>query len=137
MKPTKKICDGCGDDRYIWKTVTINGERKRYCKYCWSANEGKNSHKPTAGKPLRSRSLKRVKQEQYYSENRKVFLEKHPLCHIAIPGICTNYSTDIHHRDGREHERLNQQDTFIPCCRKCHEWCHSHPVEARILNFLT
>lgn len=135
MKPNLKICDRCGELRYIWKNVTEEGERKRYCQYCWSCqNVSKN--KPTTKKPLRSRSPKRSKQEAQYSKQSKPFKEAHPVCTVSLPNICTYHTTDVHHKDGRVEDKLTDEKDWIATCRACHMWIHEHPQEARDLGYL-
>lgn len=138
MKIKVLRCDGCGNNRVIWKNYTDeNGVRRRYCKLCWSAHEnGKRSKKPTVRKPLRARSLKRQKQEKEYSKRRKIFLENNPVCQIAIPGICTHHSTEIHHVNDRFGDRLNDETYWKATDRACHQWIHSHPKTAREMGFL-
>jgi len=135
MKTKKKACNRCGELKIIWKNVIEEGERKRYCKYCWSCHNN-SGIKPTANKPLRSRSPKRVRQESTYSLLRKPFLEKHPHCEIPVPGICLHKSTEVHHTDGRVEEDLNDEVGWRAACRPCHQWVHSHPQEARDLGYL-
>ena len=135
MKPNLKICDRCGELRPIWKNVTEQDGRKRYCKYCWSC-QNDSKKKPTTVKPLRPRSLKRQKQESTYSLLRKPFLEKHPHCEIPVPGICLHKSGEVHHTDGRVEEDLNDEIGWRAACRPCHQWVHSHPQEARDLGYL-
>lgn len=129
MKQNRKICDGCKQSRVIWKNVTEAGERKRYCQYCWSAHEGK-SFKPTAAKPLRSRSSKRTTEEAEYNLRAKVWKLEHPYCRIVIPGICTHRTQDVHHMKGRENNLLLDERFWKPTCRKCHEWVTVNSQEA-------
>jgi hypothetical protein len=130
MKPKNKTCDGCGRVKPIWKNVVEDGERKRYCQYCWSAHESKNSPKPTAGKPLRSRSPKRQTQEDTYNKRAREWKVEHPYCEIVIPGICTHRTHDVHHMKGREGDLLLDERYWKAGCRKCHEWVTVHAAEA-------
>ena len=131
-------CDGCGKPRVIWKNHTDENGRKRYCRVCWSAHENeKGSEKPTAAKKrLRPRSQKRQKQEKEYSKRRKIFLENNPVCQIAISGICTYHSTEIHHTNDRYGDKLNDETFWKATCRFCHQWVHLHSRESRELGFL-
>lgn len=134
-----KCCDGCLRNSMIWKNHTDeNGVRRRYCKLCAGVlikNE-KEAIKPTVRKPLRPRSLKRQAQEKEYSARRKVYLEAHPECEIAIPGICQFHSTEIHHTNDRNGDKLNDETYWKVTDRACHQWIHSHPKEAKELGFL-
>lgn len=131
MKTKKKICSQCGEEKYIWK----NHEGERYCQQCWQMiNAVKvkgNSQK--IRKPLAPRSSKRVKLDNEYSQLRKIYLVKHPMCEAAMPG-CTQQSTDIHHKKGRG-KYLLVVDTWMSVCRTCHDWIELHPIEATDLGF--
>jgi hypothetical protein len=138
MKTKQKLCDGCGEHRYIWKNVVVNGERQRLCKGCWSCHELNQGykHKPTSQKPIAPRSPKRAKQERQYSKECRQFKEDNPHCKAAIPGVCTGLTYDVHHKGGRENDLLLYQPWWLATCRMCHEWIHANPKEARELNLL-
>ena len=138
MKLKLLRCDGCRENRVIWKNhLDENGVRKRFCKNCWSAHGNtRKKQKPTLQKPLRSRSLKRQKQESQYSKQRKIYLENNPLCSIAIPGDCSHYSTEIHHTNDRNGDRLNDETYWKASCRNCHVWVHMNSKSARELGYL-
>ena len=133
IQAKKKICDGCGLESYIWKNVAGN----KLCKQC-SSNTGvaKLSIKPTAkSKPIAPRSQKRSKEERLYSANRVLFLQENPMCQAHLPGICTKYSTDVHHKMGRIGELLLMIIHWLAVCRACHDWIENHPEEAREKGF--
>jgi len=133
IQPKKKICAGCGLESFIWKNV----DGKKLCKQC-SSNTGvaKLSIKPTAkSKPIAPRSQKRSKEERLYSANRVLFLQEHPMCQAHLPGICTKYSTDVHHKMGRIGELLLMIIHWLAVCRACHDWIENHPEEAREKGF--
>jgi hypothetical protein len=133
LKSKKKFCDGCGEQRFIWK----NELGKRYCKYCWSRRQTMTVKvKPTKKqKPLATRSLKRAKQEREYSRLRKDFLLQREACEAHLQGICTHNSTDVHHIAGRSGDRLNDTSKWMAVCRSCHTWIEEHPVEATEKGF--
>lgn len=127
-----KRCDGCENDKVIWK----NHEGKRYCKQCWSAHSGTTRTKPTAKrKALPFRSPKRIKEEAEYSKERKVFLSERCMCEAHLSGICTQYSTDVHHKAGRSGTLYLDKRFWLAVCRACHMWIETHPKEARELGF--
>ncbi len=130
MKVTKKMCDGCGELRPIWK----NKEGKRYCKQCWSAHSVTTKIKPTQ-KRISPRSPKRSKQEAEYSKLRKEFLTKHPMCQAHLPQVCTQVSTDVHHMKGRIGDLLLDQAHWLSVCRGCHYWIEMRPQAAKELGF--
>lgn len=131
MKTKKKICSQCGKEKYIWK----NNEGERYCQQCWhSIKYSTLDNKPTSiKKPLAPRSSKRVKLDNEYSQLRKIYLTKNPMCQAGLPG-CTQQATDIHHKKGRGKFYL-VVDTWMSVCRKCHHWIETHPIEATELGF--
>lgn len=129
MKINKKLCDGCGELRLIWK----NKEGKRYCKQCWSAHSA-TKIKPTQ-KRISPRSPKRVKEDALYSVKRKQYLSINPLCHAHISGICTQQATDVHHKQGRIGDLLLDETRWLAVCRACHTWIEEHSQESRELGF--
>lgn len=132
MKIKMKLCDGCGEPRVIWK----NHGGKRYCQRCWSAHSATTKPKPTARqKKLPPRSPKRIKEEAEYSKERKVFLVARPMCEAHIAGICTQHSTDVHHKAGRSGDLYLDKRYWLAVCRACHMWIETHPKEARELGY--
>lgn len=131
MKPKKKLCDGCGFDKPIWK----NHEGKKYCKYCWSKQTVTTgvAKKKTVKKQYKipSRSPKRAKQEREYGKLRKKFLEQNPICQMKLPNICTHQATDVHHTAGRIGDLLTDVRYWKGGCRACHTWVELHPKEAK------
>jgi hypothetical protein len=80
-----------------------------------------------------------------YSAKRREFLERHPVCHVGSvltasglykeASACTYDATDIHHVKKRG-QYLNEEAYFLPTCRSCHSWVHSHAGLARVLGLL-
>lgn len=87
---------------------------------------------------LAQRSDKRIEQDKIYSEKRKKFLEDHPMCQIHITGICTTYSTDVHHKfSGKDRNKyFLDESTWLSVCRICHGFCHANPQKAREAGWL-
>lgn len=136
MKIKKKLCDGCLRMSVIWK----NDKGKRYCQHCWSAHKNIIQSKPTAKqKRLPSRSHKRIKEEAEYSKKRVPFLEQHSRCQASLTGICTHYSTDVHHTKGGSERGISflDQESWLAVCRACHQWIHEHPRQAREMGLLS
>lgn len=132
IKAKKKICDGCGDEKFIWK----NEKGNRYCKYCWTRKQPKTVKSVTKTyKPIAPRSLKRAKQERDYSKLRKTFLLSFPSCTAKLPNICKHHSTDVHHMKGRIGPLLTDIKFFLSVCRPCHDWIEVHPIEAKELGY--
>lgn len=131
MQPKKKTCNGCDTEQYIWKREGSN----RYCKQCWGRIKySTDPPKPKKHKPIANKSKKQKELDKHYLVLRKVFLEKHPMCHAALPG-CGMHSTDVHHMSKRGQNYL-VVSTWLSVCRHCHSWIHDHPKDAKELNLL-
>ena len=126
--PKKKQCDGCNQEKLIWK----NFEGNKYCKLCWS-KENKQSVKPIKKiVKIKSKSTKLAALEKLYSKLRIDYLTKHSNCEAKLP-ICTFQATDIHHKKGRGPFLLDVS-SWIAVCRVCHTWIELHPLEAKELG---
>ena len=77
---------------------------------------------------IRSRSIKRAKQEREYAKIRKVYLFTHPICGVEH---CYDKATEIHHMKGRTGDLLTNEKYFMPVCRAHHNYIESHPIEAK------
>lgn len=109
---------------------------KAYSDYCFQHKPrkpiGQKADKPLKKpKPIKPISDKRKKQEAAYSVLRKAFLEQHPNCEI-----CGSPSTEVHHRNGRENERLNDTEYWMAIDRLCHTELHLNPQWARDNGYL-
>ena len=131
MIAKKKECNGCHQEQYIYKNVTIDGTLYKLCKSCALKGETKPSLNKTQ---LSKVSKKKQKLDPLYAKLRKVYLEKHNTCQIAAP-VCTTLSTEIHHSAYRGENYLGVE-TWFATCRACHQWVHSNPEVARELGYL-
>jgi len=125
MQKKKKLCDGCGEQQYIFKNVTEDGVRKKLCTWCsklYDVNQPKEDKPTKIPKPIPSRSPKRQKQETEYNKRARVFKENNPLCQIGIPGVCTHKTHDVHHEGGKENDLLLKEEWWRAACRPCHDW---------------
>jgi hypothetical protein len=86
--------------------------------------------------PLKRVSSKRSKELREYAKLRKAYLEAHPYCEVYLAENGLKYegnpidaplATDIHHRRGRWHGRLNETEHWLAVCRESHERIHYHP----------
>ena len=79
-----------------------------------------------------------MKDSYKYDKLRKKYLAEHPMCKARIKGVCQCKATDIHHTFDGADRMLHYTDTetWIPVCRKCHDWIHSHSLEAKQLKLL-
>ena len=118
ITPKKKICSECQKESYIFS--------KGRCKPCAAKSYGKP----------KAISDKREKELKTYSQLRKQFLIKHPICSFRFED-CLGAATEVHHTKGRENDRLNDEMYWKSTCRSCHR--HGHDVlsaaEARKVGF--
>lgn len=134
MQVKQKICHNCNQLKVIWK----NSGGERFCKQCWSAHSAKSKPKPTAiQKPIPARSPKRIKLDAEYSVKRKVFLSLKSMCEAHLPSICTQQSTDVHHKAGRTGDLYLDEEHWLSVCRACHMWIEEHPASAKEMGFST
>lgn len=80
---------------------------------------------------MRKVSKKRAEQNRAYKKVRDQFMESNPFCER-----CGNFSTDNHHKNGRNGERLLDVDYFMSVCRSCHIYIHENPKESREKGWL-
>jgi len=139
IQAKKKKCDGeCGQLAYIWK----NEEGKKYCKDCYLKHKNRCVQDKAYTKPTKkqyripSKSSKKAKLDTAYSILRQQYLKSRPLCQAHLQGICTNLSTDIHHKQGRGIYQ-NDTTTWIAVCRSCHEWIENNSESAREMGLST
>lgn len=97
-------------------------------KYCSKECEKECSDGPKA---INRKSEKRADQEEVYKALKKAYMLKEPFCER-----CARNATEIHHKNGRNGDRLNDINFFMSICRDCHKWVHNHPKEARENGYL-
>lgn len=104
-------------------------------EYCFQHKPRKplnqKRQEPKPQNPLKRVSDKRKKQEALYSIARKEFLTKNPNCEI-----CGGPATDVHHRNGREGERLNDTEWWMALCRSCHSEVHANPAHSYEMGYM-
>jgi hypothetical protein len=127
MKAKLKTCVACEKEKPIWK----NHEGNKYCQYCWNKRQATEPAKRNTY--VKKGASKIVKLEKEYTQLRKIYLTKHPLCMAALPG-CQHNATDVHHKKGRGKWYLVVAK-WMAVCRKCHIWIEEHPIEATDLGF--
>lgn len=88
-------------------------------------------YKKEYSKPLKRTSLKKTpisikkatkKRIQQYAEYKKLrakYLEANSICEIQSNG-CTYMATELHHKGGRENDRLLDVDYYCATCHHCH-----------------
>lgn len=82
-------------------------------------------------KSIKTISDKRKAQNKDYGKIRLQFLSDHFLCER-----CQKPADEIHHKAGRNGERLNNVSDFMSVCRSCHKYIHDNPVESRKKGWL-
>ncbi len=109
----------------------------------------KKSSKPLRRSRIKPMSKKRQRESKAYSLLRAAFLENKPKCeacfHVTGYGMFTakgrdmlaNRSCDVHHIRGRTGGNYLNTDTWLAVCRKCHNWIHNHPQDARMIGLLS
>lgn len=76
-------------------------------------------------------STKRSKQLREYSKLRKKILDETTMCVGKLEG-CLIVATELHHVQGKENERLIDEDNVIPLCNKCHRKVTDMGIDAAI-----
>jgi len=99
----------------------------KQCEYIYKRE--KDLDKPR--KAIKKVSDKRKTQEKMYKLLRQKHLILSPNCER-----CNSTATEIHHTNGREGERLNDNTYFLSVCRNCHTYIHNNPKEAREKGWL-
>ena len=82
---------------------------------------------------MRKVSKKMAQTNREYTQLRKQFLSKYPMCQAKIHQ-CSLKSTDVHHMRGRGKYHLDTA-TWLSVCRNCHNWIELNPVDAKELGF--
>tara|TARA_R100000654_G_scaffold34224_1_gene59656 strand:+ start:337 stop:738 length:402 start_codon:yes stop_codon:yes gene_type:complete len=132
MKPKLKFCNGCEQQRIIFKNKMVNGVRHQLCINC--AKKDHKQLKVTTAQ-IKKRSNKKVTEDKLYTVLRNKYLKEHPNCEINT-AKCTTLGTEIHHTAYRSGDNYLDTNTWLTACRACHDWCHSNPKQARELGFL-
>lgn len=87
-----------------------------------------------ATKPMRQASPALAKRRREYSKRRLIFLDKpeNRVCPVGRIGLIScEWTTEIHHTDGREGRLLLDESKWLAVSRAGHDWIHNHPNEAR------
>lgn len=129
MQVKLKKCNGCEEDKLIWK----RHEGQKYCKDCYYRLNLKDKPSKKPNKPLSKKSSKQAKLDAAYSIIRESFLKSHPFCKAKLPG-CQLKSTDVHHMAGRGIYMLDTT-LFFPVCRICHNQIEGNPIMAKEMGF--
>lgn len=152
IKVKHKPCNGVscnGKLQPIWKNEMTEEGRKSYCKACWAQKS--QAGKPTkprqnlkrSSTPVKKVSDKKKARDIVYKVLREQYLKNHPMCEMAIKGICTKAGTTIQHLRGRCGEYYTDDRYFMSACLPCHQFVDTHPdfalengfAELRLKNY--
>jgi hypothetical protein len=85
---------------------------------------------------MKKQSTKRAKQNREYLKARKEYLEENPFCEARFSEQCNYKANQIHHKNSRNGDRLNDTAYFMAVCYFCHCKIHSEPAKSRELGYL-
>lgn len=129
MQAKLKKCDGCHEDKVIWK----KHGKERFCQACWAKHPEKSLKPLKAKAPIKSKSSKQEKLEKLYGILRIAFLTNNPFCKAKLTG-CQINASDVHHMAGRG-KYLLDDSLFLPVCRMCHNQIEENPLMAKAMGF--
>jgi hypothetical protein len=112
-----KQCKKCGKDFRQYKTTD---------KYCSPAC------KLSEHKPIKQQSKKRAKQDVEYRQARRVYLAHNWACKVCKRAA----ATQVHHKNRRNGDRLNDERYWLAVCGQCHNEIHDKPTWAKEKGFL-
>ena len=89
----KKICKGCGNEKYIFG--------KGLCSFCYSKTK----------KKIKQISEHHKKTLDEYRPKRKAFLENRPMCELKLKG-CMRVAECIHHMKSKHGKKMYLDENF-------------------------
>lgn len=66
----------------------------------------------------------------------RIFVQKTAIDLINDPHFNAPAATEVHHRNGRTNDKLNDERFWLAVCRENHEWIHNHASAARAKGYL-
>lgn len=115
--------------RHCWCGSMVEGNTEQCATH--NAEDRKNERAAMKQKVVRQVmkvTPKRAKQNVEYLKLRKDFLEANPCC--GVEG-CYLKSVDVHHKEGRENDKLTDVTKWLPICRKHHDHYTEHSKQAK------
>ncbi len=108
---------------------------KGYCKWHqYLRTDKKPNKKKSLSKRIKPVSDNRLEQLARYRSERDKYMKAHPKCEYEG---CGDDSTELHHKGGRNGERVYHVPWFMACCHDCHIIkIHLHPADARKKGYL-
>lgn len=131
-----RSCKHC--QKVFEKRAPIDTYCSPQCFY--DAKKKRDEGKDKKPKTIKRVSGKRQKQEAAYSVARDLFLQKEENKFCPVMAKLKNKTvpaTEVHHTNGREGERLNDQEYWIGVSREGHQWIHANPKLAYEAGWLT
>jgi len=107
------------------------------CGYAYKREKDKNK---TPKKPIKQFSSKRAKRNEAYLLARDVFLQEQANKFCPVMNLLhgkTVRSTEIHHINGKENERLTDRAYWLAVSREGHQYIHANPEIAYEQGWLT
>ena len=130
-----KKCKACGNTFTPIKSLQMVCSTKCGYEYKKKKAEGKPKKKQFIA-PI---SEKRAGEMAEYRKKRKAFLAKpeNHYCPVMKHNTGAHVRvTEIHHKNSRNGDRLNDEDYWLAVSRPGHQWIHSFPKKARLLGWL-
>ena len=110
-----------------------NNSLQKFClkkQKCKDADKKQKKH-TLKRTPIKKISDKRAKQNKEYDILEKQFKKDNPKCEI-----CSKPTKDLHHKNGRNGDRLTDPAYFMAVCRFHHDYIHLHTEESRKKGWL-
>jgi hypothetical protein len=90
-------------------------------------------------KPIKQFSDARAKRNTAYLIANKAFLMEEENQFCPVMGLIFNKTvrtTEVHHTNGRENNRLLDRNYWLAVSREGHQWIHNNPKKAREQGWL-
>ena len=105
-------------------------------KCAFEYKKNKSTSKP---KKIKTFSDKRKKRNEAYLIARTLFLTENKNKFCPVMGEIFNQTiktTEVHHTNGRENERLIDREFWLAVSREGHQWIHANPKISREKGWL-
>ena len=122
-KPSKRKCKVCSE--VFVKRSPLDMFCSNTCAYNYKKKSAKSNPKPIA-----KFSDKRAKRNAAYLVANKLFLAKEENKFCIVMAKLKNktvLATEVHHTNGREGERLNDQEYWLAVSSEGHRFIHLNP----------
>lgn len=118
--------------------MALRGYKPKHKKAAWTEAFPEQTRPDPKAATAPKRPRKRIprvskrnrKNFDAYAREATAFKKANSSCEI-----CSGKTEDVHHRKGRG-PYLRDQSTWMAVCRRCHDWIHEHPAEAKEKGWL-